>query len=264
MSGPHSLSTWGLRGRRALRRFLYSQMSLRTGVMVALGKEAPLVRFTVADDPPSVYLVHRITARDAFVEHLGLPPGMELVPIRCLADDQPQYLLTLNVYRVSGITNGLRAEWSTYIADRDGVPRYLIVDARSDNTSMDPVDVITRKSRVEHAHRGDAIELCVGDGPTAYAARFALDPSAPAVRSHPEWVTANDFIYWRNGVCDRTYYDAGLADPDQVAVDPGSVAVTDGTEWAAFVDPVPSHVLVFRNAIELVVSPWANIDELGR
>ena len=34
--------------------------------------------------------------------------------------DEPEYLLTLNVYRVSGITNGLRAEWSTYIADPDG------------------------------------------------------------------------------------------------------------------------------------------------
>lgn len=263
MTGSHSVTRWGLRGRRALRRFLYSQMALRSGAMVALGREQPLVTFTVADDPPSVYLVSRVVDPGAFAEHLSLPDGMDLSPIRCLTDSEPEFLVALNVYRVSGITNGLRAEWSTFVSDHAGIPRYLVVDARSDTTSMDPVDVITRKSRVEHARRGSEIEIRIGDGTDAYSARFELPDAAPSVASHAEWVTANDFIYWRNGVCDRTFYDAGLAAPHQVAVDPTTVEIADGSEWAPFLEPSPRHVLVFRNPIEFVVSPWANIDQLG-
>ena len=260
----HSISSWGLRGRRALKRFLYSQMALRNGAMVAIGREGPLVRFTVEDDPPSVYLVWRVNDSDALAAHLDLPSGIELAPIRCDEDDEPEFLLTLNVYRVSGITNGLRAEWSTYIADEQGVPRYLVIDARADNTSMDPVDVITKKSRVEHERSGEDVRIHIGDDPGSFRAVFAVPAGAPRVRSHPEFVSANDYIYWRNGVCDRTFYDAGLADADQVAIDPATVTITDGAEGATFVDGAPRHVLVFRRAIEFVVSPWANLDDLAR
>ncbi len=262
VTAPHSLSRLGLRGRRALRRFLYSQMALRTGAMVALGREDPLVRFTVEADPPSVYLVFRVPDPAALEAHLDLPAGMHLAPIRCLADDEPEHLLTLNVYRVSGITNGLRAEWSAYIADPEGVPRYLVVDARSSGRSMDPVDVITPASRVEHRRDGDRVTTLVGPDGAAFRSDLSV-AGAERVRTHPEFTSANDWIYWRNGVADRTFYDAGLADADQVLVAPEAVQVADGTEWARFVEPTPWRTLVFGAAIEFVVSPWANIGRLG-
>jgi hypothetical protein len=234
---------------------------MRTGLMVALGKEEPLVRFTVEADPPSIYVVYVVEDPVALAAHLGLPAGMELAPIRCLEGDESAYLLTLNVYRVSGITNGMRAEWSTYIADGAGVPRYLVVDARASGTSMDPVEVITRKSRVEYSRDGDALTIGIGEPGHAYEAKVALDGASPA-RSHPDWVSANDYIYWRNGVCDRTFYDAGMADAAQVAVDPACFAVADDTEWAPFTTSTPWRVLVVNSAMELVVSPWNNIDKL--
>ncbi len=264
MSSWHSVSRRGLRGRRALRRFLYSQLAMRSAVMIALGREAPLVRFTVEADPPSVYFVFRIRAeeRDRLLADLRLPSGFRLAPIRCLAGDEPEHLLTLNVYRVSGITNGLRAEWSVYVADPDGVPRYLIVDARSSTRSMDPIDVMTPASRVEHARAGDRITTVVGPPEAALTAEIRLAADSARVASAPEWTTANDTIYWANGVCDRTFYDAGLADADQVEVPPADVVVADGTRWAGYLEPVPLHTLVYRRAIEFVVSPWANLDDL--
>jgi hypothetical protein len=264
MSPWHSVSRSGLRGRRALRRFLYAQLAMRSAVMIALGREAPLVRFTVEADPPSVYFVFRILAeaRDRLLADLQLPPGFTLAPIRCLAEDVPQHLLTLNVYRVSGITNGMRAEWSVYVADPDGVPRYLIVDARSSSRSMDPISVLTPASRVEHSRQGERITTVVGPPEAMFTAEVRLAPEAPRVASAPEWTTANDTIYWANGVCDRTFYDAGLADADQVAVAGSDVFVHDGTRWAEYLDPVPVHTLVYRRAIEFVVSPWANLDEI--
>lgn len=263
---PHSLSRRGLLGRRVLRRFLYSQMAMRSAIMIALGREQPLVRFTVEDDPPSVYLVFRISAddRDRLLDDLGLPDGTQLAPIRCLAGDEPEYLLTLNVYRVSGITNGLRAEWSVYVEDEAGVPRYMVIDARSSGRSMDPVDVLTPASRVEHRRAGDEVTMTIGPDGSAFEATFSIPADAPTAISAPEWTTSNDTIYWRNGIHDRTFYDAGLAAPDQITIDPATVDIDDRSPWAAYVEPTPLRVLAFRQAIEFVVSPWANVDELAR
>jgi hypothetical protein len=257
-----TLTRSGLRARRALRRFLYAQMQFRNALMIAIGREAPLVRFTVEADPPSLYLVFDITDRAGLERALDLPAPHRLTEIRCVEGDERGWYVTLNVYRVSGITNGTRAEWSVYVEDAEGVPRYMVIDARSDATSMDPVDVITRASIVDYRRDGEALEVTVGDGATAFRARLAHPADAPAVVTDREWSTANDFIYWRNGICDRTFYDGGMADAKVVALDAGRATLTDGTPWARFVDPVPRHILAFRDAIELVVSPWDNVDRL--
>ncbi len=234
--------------------------------MIAIGREQPLVNFTVEADPPSVYFVFRIRAEivEQLGVRLGLPAGLEPTPIRCLDDDEPAHLLTVNVYRVSGLANGLRAEWSVFVADASGVPRYLVFDARSSQTSMDPVDIITRASSVIHERRGSVIETRVGTGPTAFECTIDVPPgdAAPRVAPAPEWATANDFIYWGNGICDRTYYDAGMVDPKQRAVPASGYTIVDGTPWAELVEPEPVHVLVFEDAIQLVISPWENLDRL--
>lgn len=263
---PSTLTTRGLLLRRALRRLLYSQMAMRSAARIAIGREAPLVRFTVEDDPPSVYLVFRIRPADRsrLLQDLGLPAGLRLAQVQCLAGDEPEHLMTLNVYRVSGITNGMRAEWSVYVEDGQGRPRYLVVDARSSGRSMDPVDVITPASRVDHRLDGDVVSTVVGPPGETFEASFSIPQEAVKAVSAPEWITANDEIYWANGIADRTFYDGGLADADQLAVDPTTVTVSDRTRWAGYLEPVPHRVLVFRQAIEFVVSPWANVDELAR
>ena len=261
-----TLTRGGLRGRRALKRFLYAQLALRQAVLIAMGREQPLLSFTVEADPPSVYFVFRVRAEmiDQLAGRLGLPGDLRPTPIRCLSGDEPEHLLALNVYRVSGLANGLRAEWSVFVADASGAARYLVFDARSSQISMDPVDIITRASTVIHERRDSTITTRVGDGRNAFTATIEMPPGdgAPRVSPAPEWVTANDFIYWGNGVCDRTYYDAGMVDPRKRKVPASACTVDDGTPWAALVEPEPVHVLVFEGAIELVISPWENLDRL--
>ncbi len=260
----HNVSKKGLLGRRMLKRFLYAQMAMRSAIMIALGKEAPLVRFTVENDPPSIYLLFAI--KPEWVERLpreiGLPSGMKLAPIRVLADDDPAHLLVLNVYRVSGITNGMRAEWSAYIEDADGIPRYMVVDARSSGRSMDPVDVITKASRVEHVRTGNQVVTTVGPDGATFESTITMDPDAPIAIGHPEFATANDMIYWANGIADRTFYDGGMAAADQISIPGADVRVIDNSPWAKYLEPTPVRTLAFRDAIELVVSPWYNVDSL--
>lgn len=228
------------------------------------GKAQPNVEFTVEADPPSVYynFVVKADRLEAFKRYLELPANLPLAAIRCVEGEKEDYLLTLNVYRVSGITNGVRAEFSTYIADEEGTPRYMVLEARDHEGSMDPINIFTKPSPVEHTRDGAAMTTLVESNDKALfeaRAEQAVFDTAPYVTIHGDWIAANDFIYWRNGIRDRCYYDAGMASPKVRALDPAAVELIDKTHWAEFLEPLPKHVLVYENPIHLMIVPWENL-----
>lgn len=255
------LSSRGRLGRNILKRFIYSQMTIFSGLKIAFGKEQPLVQFTVENDPPSIYWVYRIkdSEIDGLAQKLGIPHQFSLCPIKCLDTDEPAYYLALNAYHVSGLVNGIRAEWSIFVKDSTNTPRYMIVDARSSVTSMDPVDIITKASTVIHKREGNVIRTQIGEGNNAFISTITLSDNLPSVHSSAEWVSANDYIYWSNGVCDRTFYNAGLADTKQSLISNQNAVIKDGTFWSQFIEPEPVYILKLNNAIEFVVTPWHNI-----
>ena len=236
---------------------------MKDAILVMFGRAKPLVRFTVESDPPSIYLNFAVRSDqvEAFEQHCAVP--MPLTPIRCLDSDEPYYCLTLNMYRVSGLASGIRAEWSTYVTDTEGVPRYMVVDAECEKGTLDSVDLFTVKGHAGYtAVAGELSMFAGGDASTELRCDVTLPADAPAARSAHEWVTANDYIYWRNGVCDRTFYDAGLADASMVSIEPATAQITDATPWAKFLEPEPRSVLAFTRSIEFAMSPWWNIDDL--
>ena len=257
------LSKLGRFGRSFLKRFMYSQMAIRTGFMIAIGKEQPLVQFTVEKDPPSIYWVYRIKSSEVgtIAEKIGIPPHFSLCPIKCLDTDEPTYLLVINAYRVSGLANGMRAEWSIFVRDENNIPRYMVVDARSSQTSVDPISIITKASTVVHEKNGKNIYTQIGDEGNAFTSIITLPDSAPYVTSSPEWVSANDYIYWGNGICDRTFYNAGLANAKQRRISNEHSVITDESFWGRLVEPNPVHILILDNTIEFVISPWQNVDQ---
>jgi hypothetical protein len=249
-------------GRRLLKRILYSHMSLLDAIGILLGKTQPRVPFTVKADPNSVYYNFKVRGDqlEAFIHYINLPAGFTVCPIRCLEGEVADYLLTLNVYEVSGIAVGIRAEWSTYIADENGTPRYMVLEAQSSEYSMDPIDIITKKGRVEHTTSGDqAVTTVASLQQDLFQAKFSLTADAATAKIHPEWVAANDYIYWRVGICDRTFYDAALARPKAQLIAAASASIDDQTHWAAFLEPVPKHIVRFEEAIDFVIMPWVNI-----
>jgi hypothetical protein len=86
-----------------------------------------------------------------------------------------------------------------------------------------------------------------------------LDETHPLVGPASEWIEANDYIYWRNGICDRTYYDASLFNARVHSVPPEDVTIGDNTHWTRFVEPRPRHVLRFDGTLEFMISPWFNV-----
>jgi hypothetical protein len=261
---PKPLSKFGQIGRSILKRFMYSQLAILSGIKIAVGRENPLVRFTVEKDPPSIYWVYRIksSAIKDLERNIEIPENFSLCPIRCLETDEPAYLLTVNAYRVSGLANGLRAEWSVFVRDAENTPRYLIVDARSSQRSVDPVDIITRASTVIHEKSGEKIHTQIGEEDRAFRSTISHADIGTPVKTSLDWVSANDFIYWGNGVCDRTFYDAGLANAEQHRIGNEHCVISDGSVWSQFVEPEPAHVLILQKSIEFVISPWENIDRL--
>ena len=260
------LTTLGRIGRSILKRFMYSQRAILSGLKIAIGKENPLVKFTVEKDPPSTYWVYRIKPSkiDQLAQAIRLPGHFSLCPIRCLETDEPEYWITINAYRVSGLANGLRAEWSVFIRDAENTPRYLIIDARSSTFSVDPLDIITRASTVIHEQRDGTIHTQIGEGERAFRSTISLSGPVSSVGVSRDWVSANDYIYWGNGICDRTFYDTGLSNTKQSRIDKDQLEVRDESFWSQFVEPQPVHVLIYQNSIEFVISPWENIDRLHK
>jgi hypothetical protein len=249
--------------RVAIKRFLYSQLYQRDSFRLMFGRAKPLVQFKVEATPPSVYFNFELDPARVPGLQAKLDLPYPLMPIRCLESDEPFHCLTLNIYRVSGLANGLRAEWSLYIEDPFGKQRYLVVEAQADAPSIDSVNLLTRRGEVTHGLEGGALASSVvaGDG-RRFVSSCRDHETGPAVRVAPEWIEANDYIYWLNGICDRTFYDSGLANPSVRRVDPANVAIQDDTRWGALVAPDPKHVVVFENAIEFAMSPWWNLDEM--
>ena len=257
------LSTGQRRGRVALKRFLYSQLYLRDVFLLMFGRSKPLVPFKVEETPPSIYFNFELDpARVAGLQaELDLP--FPLAPIRCIEGEDPFYCLTLNIYRVSGLVNGIRAEWSLYIEDAGGKPRYLVVEAQSDVGSLDSVNLLTKPGEVTHREvNGSLDSVAVDESGGRFMASCSSRSSGPLIQVAPEWVEANDYIYWLSGVCDRTFYDSGMARPTTRLVDPQNVKIEDTTRWSGMALPEPKHVIVYENAIEFAMSPWWNMDEL--
>ncbi len=249
-------------GRKILKRFLYFQFALRDAVLILLGKEHPSIPFTVKENPCSVYFNFRVRpeCQQEFIRYINLAEGLVPCPIQILEDEDPEWILTLNVYEVSGITRGIRAEWSTYICDSEGTPRYMVLEARSSEYSMDPVDVITKKGRVEHSMSTTEVQTVVASNEEQlFSSTLNLKESHALARIATEWIAANDFIYWRNGICDRTYYDANMIDAPVRNIPAEDASIDDQTHWARFVEPRPIHILKYEGPLNFMIAPWFNI-----
>ena len=190
---------------------------------------------------------------------LGIPEGCPIAPIQCLESDDPEYLLVLNAYRVSGLANGLRAEWSTFIRDPNNIPRYMILDAGASKLSMDPIHIFTRGTSVQHERTGDTLFTRYGAGDKAFRSTLTIAHDAPSAQTSTQWVIANDTIYWINGIYDHTFYNAGLADSQQVSISAQNAEIELGAFWDKLVESEPMHILLLQNEIEFVISPWNNI-----
>ncbi|MFB1485898.1 MULTISPECIES: hypothetical protein [unclassified Thiocapsa] len=253
---------------RFAKHYMYGTLTRQSAADVFKGTEQPLLKFEVLDDPPSLFVNFEISPDkvDDLVEFLALPPGFALTPIAILEGETPRLYLSLNIYAVyglRGLLSGNRAEWSVYVTKNGGRPSYMVVDARASELTLDSVNWFTPGTELIHGKTNDGLSsVVVADEGTSFRSLVTQAGILNAGRVYPEpsWVSANDRIYWRDGVADRTYYDGDFVDTPILSVDPDDMTMLDDTLWRQFVIPRPVSVLVYETGFELVISPWYNLD----
>lgn len=194
-----------------VKQTVYGDLAAAEAPLVAAGTAHPIVEFTVENSPPSIFVnwVVPDAQAAAFATAVNLPAGFSLAKVRILESDPvARYWLSLNVYQVSGITNGLRAEWSTYVDDGTGVPRFMIVRARADEGSIDPIGPLAYPEPFDHTLGTDGVistamkqtEIQFGqpvlteDNLCASTIQLPDPANRQYVEPTLEWVAANDFI----------------------------------------------------------------------
>ncbi len=239
---------------------------------VEQGQNPPWLNFDVGSDPNSIFINFEFrdgASRDAF-EQEHLPEGFTLAPLRILDSDEPRYFLVLNIYQSSGgLVEGARAEWSVFINDPEsGVPRFLVIQAAAENLTVDSVNLVVPPEPVSHDLSADAIESYVGvvDEETGEESLYFSSrinwPQSPQVnvRFARQFVAANDYIFWGNAVADRGLYNGTVHNRPAALITGDEISFIDRSRWAAFIKPEPVHTVVYVNPLEIVISPWWNLD----
>jgi hypothetical protein len=74
-------------------------------------------------------------------------------------------------------------------------------------------------------------------------------------------VAANDYIFWGNAVADRGLYNASVHNRPAVRIPDSEVKLVDKSRWTSYIKAQPVHTVVYLNPLDIVVSPWWNLDE---
>lgn len=248
--------------RKFIKRFMYSQLYFMESFKILFGRSKPHISFKIENDPPSIYFNFKI--RNDMIEtlenKLDLPQGFKLTKIQTLTEDtEAYYWWTSNLYRVSGLANGLRAECSVYVEDPEGRKRYMIVKARTNKKSMDPIDIVTPASRLEYSLNDKELNIYIGaEKDTYFKAKITIPEVKSTVFATREWIQANDEIYWLNGIYDKPYYNGQMACAELIKLPLDTVKIENTTEWGAFIEP-EAQIVMFPAGHEYLVSPWWNI-----
>ncbi len=167
------------------------------------------------------------------------------------------------------MSQGARAEWSVFVNDpAGGEPRFLVVQAAAESISADSVNLLTPPEPVSHILKIDAIDSYVGvvdkatgEESTYFSSRIRW-PQLPEslVSFHREFVAANDYIFWGNGVADRGLHNATVHNRNAVFIESDQISLVDNSRWSEYINAAPVHTVVYRNPLDIVISPWWNLD----
>ena len=235
------------------------------------------------DDPPvpgAVFFRWEFkdqAAREAF-EANELPTGFTLAPTQFLESDDPEgeYFIALMLYNAGGgsIVDGARAEWDVFVSPPEGAdpdapdrPRYMIIQALSENVSFDPAALLSEANPVSYELVDGEVVSNVqeqeGDRtvPVFQSSFPRPDPeTAEPVRWTTDMAMANDYMHWPNGVYDHIVYNATTYNWEGYFVDTDETTIDDQSRWTEYIKPELMDATYYVNTLEYVASPLANLD----
>jgi len=258
--------------RPLLKSLLIGMDAIDYSEAVIHGGNAPWMNYRVDENPNSQFIIfefRNLAQREAFeVKHL--PAGFAVAPIRIFTTDEPRYLLVLNFYQSPpGLVEGAHAEWSVFVHDPDGgEPRFLVIEVATEGVWLDSVNLLTPPVPVSHELSSEAIKSYVGvvdkttGEETTYFSSSILWPQVPQrlASLDREFATANDHVFWGNGVSDRGLHNAGAHNRKVALVEADEINLVDNSRWSQYIKAEPVHALVYLTPLEFAITPWWNLD----
>ncbi|MBI96551.1 hypothetical protein CL656_05345 [bacterium] len=226
------------------------------------------VAFTI--EPQSTYINFKLNNDQT--EYLNnyihkFDENLDIVPINLLQNDNEKHnYLSVNIYNCSSpiffndenvIT---RCEINTYIKDKN-TNNYgtLILDYTSNSLSMDPVNIFKSKEKTDYLKnkyysyvkcfsKRDKISLNFD-----FMRQLKLDTSL-----HDNLIEYSDFIYYKNGIYDKLFYDSTLT---KAKINSPIIANLYNFEYKDLKFDTFDSLFYFDNNIDFIGGMWNNLDK---
>tara|TARA_B100001094_G_scaffold94143_1_gene90039 strand:- start:3435 stop:4301 length:867 start_codon:yes stop_codon:yes gene_type:complete len=251
--------------------------------------------------PDSIYLNFKLTPDySSYLERYiqKYSDNLSIVPVCLFTNEESSKAkyLSVNIYNCSSpvFLNGnkqtLRCELNTYIKDKTtGQYGTLILDYLSNDLSMDPINLFklppspTDGAVIYNMYRNDPyhpedqcqsyrqtkqiqVVCCSKKDRIKLNLNLSVDKTKEAnVITSKELVKFSDYIYYKNGIYDKLYYDDTLV--NAILKSPSSLNMEDDTNnnffftyKDLFFEKIDS-IFYFENKINFVGSMWENVEE---
>ncbi len=199
------------------------------------------INYFVNDYRPTIFINFETPqAKVAFFSAAVLPVGFEMVKLKILESDSPAYCLTLNTYIALRRIASAHTEWSVFVKDpTKEKPRSMVFQTLSSTLSLDTsVEAITtmpEPSTYVHDNGKLVYEVQQGlnDSSVHYFSSSIVwtQDSAQTDGTTPEFVAANDVIYWGGSVCDHGLSSGSMHNRDVTVIPTGDYTVIDDTQF---------------------------------
>ena len=221
---------------------------------------SPLFPFLVL--PKSTYVNIRLTDSQVnfLADYIGQYTTQYVPTTLSLTADEPAHYLSVNIYNCTSplflnrpIT---RCEINTYICNTEtGEIGTMILDYSSNGISMDPVDgfrwPIPGTRFWENV--GSSIEAAAKDESGNMDLFFKYDPSFQKDGGlTKDLIRFTDTIYYKNGRCDKLYYDSSLVQAEIVRVENWQEGFRFQYKGMNFGVNQVEEVFYFRNPIRFI------------
>lgn len=142
---------------------------------------------------------------------------LELFPIKIFPMDKSSYFLSLNIYNCTSplFSNDnketTRCEINTYVKYKNKNYGTLILDYCSNSLSLDPVDLFKKEQNVKFFLDNSIINYIALNEKINFSINFDyMKPKKIKQEISENLIQFTDNIFYKNGICDKLYYDSSL------------------------------------------------------
>ena len=193
--------------------------------------------------------------------------SLQLVPISLFPNENPANYLSINIYNCTSpvfLNDNIkttRCEINTYVEDSNGERGTIILDYLSNGLSMDPVNIFKQKDKTEYFKK-DKNKFIINCESLKEKISLKLkfsNKNAIEFKLNEQLTKYSDFIYYKNGIYDKLYYDSTLVE----AVTLAPFYYYDFEFYYRNLSFTKFHSLFYFNeSIRFVGSMWNNLYKL--